>query len=99
MVAAVGILTSRGGKNSHAAVVARGMGKPAVCGADQLIVDESSHTAVVKLDDGQRLTINEGVIRDRSGGDSSVNRGSSAYTTRWSKFTLSGVDASTQAST
>jgi pyruvate,orthophosphate dikinase len=60
MVAAVGILTSRGGKTSHAAVVARGMGKPAVCGADQLIVDESSHTAVVKLDDGQRLTINEG---------------------------------------
>lgn len=60
MVAAVGILTSRGGKTSHAAVVARGMGKPAVCGADQLVVDESSHSAVVNLADGSKLTINEG---------------------------------------
>ena len=34
MIAAEGILTSRGGLVSHAAVVARGMGKPAVCGAD-----------------------------------------------------------------
>jgi len=38
MVAAVGILTARGGKTSHAAVVARGMGKTAVCGADELII-------------------------------------------------------------
>ena len=39
MVAAAGILTSRGGKTSHAAVVARGMGKTAVCGAEELDVD------------------------------------------------------------
>ena len=39
MVASVGILTSRGGKTSHAAVVARGMGKTAVCGADEIVVD------------------------------------------------------------
>src|SRR5690606_22978356 len=39
MIAAQGILTSRGGKTSHAAVVARGMGKTAVCGADALDVD------------------------------------------------------------
>lgn len=39
MVAAAGILTSRGGKTSHAAVVARGMGKTAVCGAESLEVD------------------------------------------------------------
>src|SRR5690606_29851474 len=39
MIAAQGILTSRGGKTSHAAVVARGMGKTAVCGADALHVD------------------------------------------------------------
>ena len=39
MIAAHGILTSRGGKTSHAAVVARGMGKTAVCGAEQLDVD------------------------------------------------------------
>jgi pyruvate, orthophosphate dikinase len=39
MVAAQGILTSRGGKTSHAAVVARGMGKTCVCGAEKLNVD------------------------------------------------------------
>jgi pyruvate,orthophosphate dikinase len=38
MVAAAGILTSRGGKTSHAAVVARGMGKTAVCGAESIEV-------------------------------------------------------------
>jgi pyruvate, orthophosphate dikinase len=39
MIAAKGILTSRGGKTSHAAVVARGMGKTCVSGADDLEVD------------------------------------------------------------
>jgi pyruvate, orthophosphate dikinase len=39
MIAARGILTSHGGKTSHAAVVARGMGKPAVCGAEALKID------------------------------------------------------------
>src|SRR6516165_9039966 len=39
MIAARGILTSRGGKTSHAAVVARGMGKTCVCGADELGVN------------------------------------------------------------
>ncbi|WP_344447894.1 pyruvate, phosphate dikinase, partial [Acrocarpospora macrocephala] len=39
MIAARGVLTSRGGKTSHAAVVARGMGKTCVCGAEALEVD------------------------------------------------------------
>ncbi|MGH3246287.1 MAG: pyruvate, phosphate dikinase, partial [Trebonia sp.] len=39
MIAGNGILTNRGGKTSHAAVVARGMGKTCVCGASQLDVD------------------------------------------------------------
>ncbi|MGY1847399.1 pyruvate, phosphate dikinase [Blastococcus sp. SYSU DS1021] len=39
MIAAEGVLTSRGGKTSHAAVVARGMGKTCVCGAEELRVD------------------------------------------------------------
>ncbi|HEY6791374.1 MAG TPA: pyruvate, phosphate dikinase, partial [Trebonia sp.] len=39
MIAAQGVLTSRGGKTSHAAVVARGMGKTCVCGAEELKVD------------------------------------------------------------
>jgi pyruvate,orthophosphate dikinase len=55
MVAAVGILTSRGGKTSHAAVVARGMGKTAVCGAEQLEVNETEKYALVG-----GLRINEG---------------------------------------
>jgi pyruvate,orthophosphate dikinase len=38
MHAAKGILTSRGGMTSHAAVVARGMGKPCVCGAGELAI-------------------------------------------------------------
>jgi len=40
MIAAEGVLTARGGKTSHAAVVARGMGKTCVCGAESLEVDE-----------------------------------------------------------
>ncbi len=45
MIAAAGILTSRGGKTSHAAVVARGMGKTAVCGAEELDVDATTRRA------------------------------------------------------
>ena len=47
MVAAQGILTSRGGMTSHAAVVARGMGKPCVCGCDALRIDYENQTATV----------------------------------------------------
>jgi pyruvate, orthophosphate dikinase len=45
MVAAVGVLTSRGGRTSHAAVVARGMGRPCVSGADGLEVDPVARVA------------------------------------------------------
>jgi len=47
MVAARGVLTSRGGKTSHAAVVARGMGRTCVCGADALDVDVKRRQFVV----------------------------------------------------
>ena len=47
MIAAHGILTSRGGKTSHAAVVARGMGKTCVCGAEELEVDTNGKTFTV----------------------------------------------------
>ncbi|WP_190239165.1 pyruvate, phosphate dikinase [Pelotomaculum schinkii] len=43
IVAAQGILTSRGGMTSHAAVVARGMGKPCVCGCEALRIDYHKH--------------------------------------------------------
>jgi pyruvate,orthophosphate dikinase len=48
MIAAQGILTSRGGKTSHAAVVARGMGKTCVCGAEDLDVNVAQGT--IKVD-------------------------------------------------
>ena len=44
MIAAQGILTSHGGRTSHAAVVARGMGKTCVCGAEALLVDVVNKT-------------------------------------------------------
>ncbi|MBE7323656.1 pyruvate, phosphate dikinase [Nocardioides sp. Y6] len=48
MVVARGILTSRGGKTSHAAVVARGMGRTCVCGAEALDVDTKHGQFVVR---------------------------------------------------
>ncbi|AEH09093.1 MULTISPECIES: pyruvate, phosphate dikinase [Protofrankia] len=47
MIAAQGILTSRGGKTSHAAVVARGMGRTCVCGAEEIDVDTHRRQAAV----------------------------------------------------
>jgi pyruvate,orthophosphate dikinase len=55
MIASRGILTSRGGKTSHAAVVARGMGKTCVCGAEALDVDVPRRRFVVN-----GRTVNEG---------------------------------------
>ena len=48
MVAATGVMTARGGKTSHAAVVARGMGRCCVVGAEDLLVDEEAGTVGVK---------------------------------------------------
>ena len=58
MVAAQGILTSRGGKTSHAAVVARGMGRTCVCGAEALNVDAAAGKVTVR--DGR--TLHEGDV-------------------------------------
>lgn len=60
MAAAVGILTSQGGKTSHAAVVARGMGKPAVTGAADLVVDPDAGRAQMRdrdVHEGNVITI------------------------------------------
>lgn len=51
MIAAEGILTSRGGKTSHAAVVARGMGKTCVCGAEELDIDTKNRRLVAPTGD------------------------------------------------
>ena len=94
MVAAVGILTSRGGKTSHAAVVARGMGKPAVCGADALVVDEAGGFAVATSVDGTSWTIREGDFISLDGATGEVFLGelpvSSSPVVR---YLLEGVDA------
>jgi pyruvate,orthophosphate dikinase len=58
--ASVGILTSRGGKTSHAAVVARGMGKPCIVGcADMKISPEAKQATVgnVTIHEGDAITI------------------------------------------
>ena len=60
MAAAAGILTSQGGKTSHAAVVARGMGKPAVTGAAALLVDPEAliaHAPDHDFNEGDVITI------------------------------------------
>ena len=57
MIAAEGILTSHGGKTSHAAVIARGMGAPCVCGVEALRIDAEKKEAVVS---GTDTVIHEG---------------------------------------
>ncbi|MBU2478433.1 MAG: pyruvate, phosphate dikinase, partial [Gammaproteobacteria bacterium] len=61
--ASQGVLTSRGGKTSHAAVVARGMGKPCVAGAEGIHVNTQSRTAKIGdkiLHEGDVITIDGG---------------------------------------
>ena len=63
MHAAVGILTTRGGMTSHAAVVARGMGRPCVSGAGDLRIDAHARTMKVRdvvVRDGDMITIDGG---------------------------------------
>ncbi len=60
IIEAQGVLTSRGGMTSHAAVVARGMGKPCVCGCESLKVDYAAKTITIKdvtLHEGDIITI------------------------------------------
>lgn len=67
MIAAAGILTSRGGKTSHAAVVARGMGKTAVCGAEDIDVNLDNKFAKCGIH-----TIKEGDIISIDGSNGEV---------------------------
>jgi pyruvate, orthophosphate dikinase len=66
MIAAQGILTAHGGMTSHAAVVARGMGKPCVAGCEALSVDTAARTASLnghELAEGDVITIDGGTGR------------------------------------
>jgi pyruvate, orthophosphate dikinase len=71
MIAARGILTSRGGKTSHAAVVARGMGKTCVCGADELEVD----TRAGRFTGPDGVTVNDGDVISIDGSTGAVYLG------------------------
>ncbi|MFY9577842.1 MAG: pyruvate, phosphate dikinase [Gaiellaceae bacterium] len=63
LIQAAGILTAHGGMTSHAAVVARGMGKPCVAGCDALTIDMNTRTITLagrELSEGDTLTIDGG---------------------------------------
>ncbi len=70
MVAAQAVLTSRGGKTSHAAVVARGMGKVCVCGAEEITVDTQGRRLTVG-----GTTVEEGSVISVDGSEGTVHAG------------------------
>ena len=72
MVAAEGILTSHGGKTSHAAVIARGMGAPCVCGAEALKIDAKHKEVAVT---GTDVVLHEGDIISINGTTGDVIQG------------------------
>ncbi len=75
MIAARGILTSRGGKTSHAAVVARGMGKTCVCGADSLEVDVNARQFTAAGGGGGQVVVREGDVISIDGTSGAVYLG------------------------
>ncbi|MDB1087294.1 pyruvate, phosphate dikinase [Streptomyces sp. ACA25] len=72
MVAAQAVLTSRGGKTSHAAVVARGMGKVCVCGAESLTVDPEAR----QFTTAAGTVVTEGTVVSVDGSTGTVHLGS-----------------------
>lgn len=95
MIAAAGILTSRGGKTSHAAVVARGMGKTAVCGAESIEVDYQKNVATCG-----EITIREGDLISIDGATGEVFLGGLAVESSIVvKYLEQGVKAATASAT
>ncbi|MFD6191953.1 pyruvate, phosphate dikinase [Streptomyces sp. NPDC060275] len=93
MVAARAVLTSRGGKTSHAAVVARGMGKVCVCGAEELVVDTEGR----RLTTGDGTVVEEGTVLSVDGSAGTVYAGAvplvdSAVMRRLETGTADGAD-------
>ncbi|MFE1794886.1 pyruvate, phosphate dikinase [Streptomyces sp. NPDC059517] len=71
MVAARAVLTSRGGRTSHAAVVARGMGKVCVCGAEELTVDAAARRFTTRAG----TVVEEGTVLSVDGSTGAVYPG------------------------
>ena len=74
MEVAKGILTSRGGMTSHAAVVARGMGTPCVAGAEMVSVEERAKTLTTTVN-GKKLVLKEGDWLSIDGGTGDIYAG------------------------
>jgi pyruvate, orthophosphate dikinase len=77
MEAAKGILTSRGGMTSHAAVVARGMGTPCVAGAESIGVDERAKTLTASVG-GKKIVLKEGDWLSLDGSTGEIYAGQAA---------------------
>ncbi|MFC5994422.1 pyruvate, phosphate dikinase [Pseudonocardia hispaniensis] len=96
MIAAAGVLTSRGGKTSHAAVVARGMGRACVCGAEEIDIDAPER--VLRVGD---LVVAEGDILSIDGTTGEVFAGArpvvpspvATYLEQGLDIALKGLDA------
>eukprot|EP00584_Thalassiosira_punctigera_P004765 CAMPEP_0172543998 /NCGR_PEP_ID=MMETSP1067-20121228/14254_1 /TAXON_ID=265564 ORGANISM="Thalassiosira punctigera, Strain Tpunct2005C2" /NCGR_SAMPLE_ID=MMETSP1067 /ASSEMBLY_ACC=CAM_ASM_000444 /LENGTH=955 /DNA_ID=CAMNT_0013330493 /DNA_START=156 /DNA_END=3023 /DNA_ORIENTATION=+ len=76
MFAAEGILTARGGMTSHAAVVARGWGKPCICGCTALTVDEANSKVTLTMEDGSQKSFREGDFISLNGQSGEILEGS-----------------------
>ena len=75
MYGSEGILTARGGMTSHAAVVARGWGRPCICGCTSLNIDEANGSMVVTLEDGSQKTFKEGDFVSLNGNTGEILEG------------------------
>ena len=75
MYGSEGILTARGGMTSHAAVVARGWGRPCICGCTSLNIDEAKGVMTVTLEDGSSKTFSEGDYISLNGNTGEVLEG------------------------
>ncbi len=100
MIAAVGILTSRGGKTSHAAVVARGMGRTCVCGAEEVEVDLAARLVRIGgyvVREGEMLSIDGSTGEVFAGEVPVVASPVMRYLTMSLQAALEGVDTETSA--
>lgn len=70
-----GILTARGGMTSHAAVVARGWGRPCICGCTALSIDEEKGEVTITMEDGSTTTFKEGDFVSLNGNTGEVLKG------------------------
>lgn len=76
MYAAAGIITSRGGATSHAAVVARGWGRPCVCGIGAMSVDPATKTVTFSIGDGAATkTLKQGDVVSICGSSGTIYEG------------------------